>query len=258
VTVLATGCASTVKSAANGAASAAASAASSLASQATGTDSPSSTSPATPTSPDTPTSPATPTSPSVTVTATATPSGTTVTVTATASPSASVTPSASASPAESPARKLLWLWIVLAVVVLGGLIALIVHAGRRRSTAAAGWRSRLIDAYSRGAALHDAMSAAEAPGALAGAGAGARWADIQRRADDLAQVLYAIHESADSEADRERAADTLAALHAARSAMEAERAAGGADAYQAEIVRGRLGAFEASLQALRAGDDGFG
>ena len=244
--VLATGCASTVKSAANSAASAA----SSLASQATGSDSP--------TSPDTPTSPATPTSPSVTVTATATPSGTTVTVTATASPSASVTPSASASPAESTARKLLWLWIVLAVVVLGGLIALIVGAGRRRSTATAGWRSRLIDAYSRGAALHDAMSAAEAPGALAGAGAGARWADIQRRADDLAQVLYAIHESAASEADQARAADTLAALQAARSAMEAERAAGGADAYQAEIVRGRLGAFEASLQALRAGDDGFG
>jgi hypothetical protein len=249
MTVLAAGCASTVKSAANSAASAA----SSLASQATGTDSPSST------------SPATPTSPSVTVTAspsvTPTPSGTTVTVTATASPvspSASVTPSASASPAESTARKLLWLWIVLAVVVLAGLIALIVHAARRRSTAAAGWRSRLIDAYSRGAALHDAMSAAEAPGALTGAGAGARWADIQRRADDLAQVLYAIHESAGSQADQERAADALAALQAVRSAMEAERAAGGADAYQAEIVRGRLGAFEASLQALRAGDDGFG
>ena len=52
-------------------------------------------------------------------------------------------------------------------------------------------------------------------------------------------------------------ADTLASLQAARSAMDAERAPGGAGPWQAEIVRGRLDAFESSLQALRADDQRY-
>ena len=101
------------------------------------------------------------------------------------------------------------------------------------------------------------MSVAETPGAMAAADAGARWADIQRRADDLAQTLYALRESVPDPADQMRIADTLASLQAARSAMDAERAPGGAGPWQAETVRGRLDAFESSLQALRTDDQRY-
>ena len=136
--------------------------------------------------------------------------------------------------------------------MLAGLIAWIVSAGRRRSAKAAGWESRLVDAYSKGSALHDAMAVAEGPGAIAAADAGARWADIQRRADDLTQTLYALRESAPDDGTRARIGNTLTSLHAVRSAMDAERAPGGVSPMQAEVVRGRLSAFEESLRALRA------
>jgi hypothetical protein len=138
--------------------------------------------------------------------------------------------------------------------VLIGLIVWIARARGHRAAAAAGWRSSVIDAYAKGSALHDAMSAAETPGALAAADAGARWSDIQRRGDDLGQALYALREAAPDEANQARLADTLASLQAVRSAMEAERAPTGADPQQAEVVRGRLASFEASLRALRASD----
>jgi hypothetical protein len=134
-----------------------------------------------------------------------------------------------------------------------GLIAWIARSARRRSAATAGWRSRLIDAYAKGSALHDAMSAAEAPGGLAAADAAARWSDIQRRADDLAQTLYALREAVPQDsADRARIENALASLQAVRSAMDAERAPGGASLEQAEVVRSRLSSFELSLRALGA------
>lgn len=96
------------------------------------------------------------------------------------------------------------------------------------------------------------MAVAEGPGAIAAADAGARWADIQRRADDLTQTLYALRESTPDDSTRARIGDTLTSLHAVRSAMDAERAPGGVSPMQAEVVRSRLSAFEASLRALRA------
>jgi hypothetical protein len=140
-------------------------------------------------------------------------------------------------------------------VVLIGVIIWIVGGVSRRSDAAAAWRSTLIDAYPKGAALHDAMRDAEGPGALAAEDAGARWTDIQRRADDLTQTLYAMREAAPSEDDRARVADILAALQAVRSGMDAERAPGGASPRRAEVVRNRLRDFEAALRGLRAPDD---
>ncbi len=132
--------------------------------------------------------------PSVTAAPTAQPpthSGTTV---------APVVPSSlPATPAASSGTSLIWLWVLLGVLVLAWRIALIVRSARRRSAAGAGWRSRLIDAYAKGSALHDAMSVAEAPGGLASADAVARWSDIQRRADDLAQTLYALREAVPQE-----------------------------------------------------------
>jgi hypothetical protein len=142
-------------------------------------------------------------------------------------------------------------------LILIGLIAWIVSASRRRSATTADWRSWIIDAYAKGSALHDAMSVAETPGGMMAADAGARWADIQRRADDLAQTLYGLRDAVPDDGDSARINDTLASLQAVRSAMEAERAPGGAGPQQAEVVRGRLYAFEASLSALRAGDEGY-
>ena len=166
--------------------------------------------------------------------------------------------SASATPGTGTGTKYLWLWILLAVVVVViGLIVWITHASRRRSAAAASSRSRLIDAYAKGSALHDAMSVAEAPGSFAAADAGARWADIQRRADDLTQTLYALRESVPDPDQQGRIADVLASLQAVRSAMDAERAPGGAGPQQAEVVRGRLYSFEMALRALRTSDQEY-
>jgi hypothetical protein len=189
-----------------------------------------------------------PARPSVTAAPTTQP-GHTVTVT-----SAPTAPAAgSAAPAASSGTSLIWLWVLLGVLVLAGLIALIARSARRRSAAAAGWRSRLVDAYAKGSALRDEMSVAEAPGGLAAADAAARWSDIQRRADDLAQTLYALREEVPQHSpDGARIADTLASLQAVRSAMDAERAPGGASLEQADVVRSRLASFESSLRALAA------
>ena len=177
----------------------------------------------------------------------------------TQSPAHSVSTSApstvSGTPSTSSGANLIWLWILLGVLVVAGLIVLIARSGRRRSAAATGWRSRLIDAYAKGSALHDAMSVAEAPGRLAAADAAARWSDIQRRADDLAQTLYALREAVPQDsADHARIENTLASLQAVRSAMDAERVPSGAGLQQAEVVRSRLASFESSLRALGASE----
>ena len=174
--------------------------------------------------------------------------------------SSAPTPTVAAEPSSSPAAGsgsgsgLLWLWILLGVLVLAGVIVGIVRAGSRRSAAAADQRSRVLDAYAKGSALHDAMSVAQTPSALGGYDAGARWADIQRRADDLTQTLYALREAAPDDEARARVADVLASLQAVRSAMDAQRAPGGASAQQSEVARERLAFFEISLRALRDSD----
>jgi hypothetical protein len=235
VVCLATGC------------GAAQSAVSSLASRASATSSHGATTPSS--------DPTTTPSPAVTtVTATATPTvRPSVTVTRpAASPSATVSSSPAASSSE--ATKLLWLWILLGALVVIGVIVLIARSVGHRSAAAASWRSRVIDAYAKGSALNDAMAVAETPGALAAADASARWYDIQRRADDFAQTLYALREAAPNEDERARVENVLGSLQAARSAMDAERAPGGAGPQHAEIVRSRLMSFEASLRTLRGSD----
>ena len=189
-------------------------------------------------------------SPSITATPTSQPSAT----------SSASTPTATAQPSSSPTAGsgsgsgLIWLWVLLGVIILIGVIVGIVRARGRRSAAAGSWRSSVVDAYAKGSALHDAMSVAETPGALGAYDAGARWADIQRRADDLTQTLYALREAAPDDESRARVADVLVSLQTVRSAMDAERAPGGADARQAEVARERLAFFETSLRALRGSD----
>jgi hypothetical protein len=186
-----------------------------------------------------------------------------VTATPTSQPSATIsasTPAATAQPSSSPTAGsgsgsgLIWLWVLLGVIILIAVIVGIVRARGRRSAAAGSWRSSVVDAYAKGSALHDAMSVAETPGALGAYDAGARWSDIQRRADDLTQTLYALREAAPDDESRARVADVLVSLQTVRSAMDAERAPGGADARQAEVARERLAFFEISLRALRGSD----
>jgi len=161
-------------------------------------------------------------------------------------------PSSSPAPGGGSSSALIWLWVVLGAVVLIGVIAFVARSSGRRSAAASVWRSRVIDAYAKGSAVYDAMSVAETPAALAAADAAARWSEIQRRADDLAQTLYALREAAPADDDRARVSDVLHWLQAVRSGMDAERIPGGANVRQAEVVRSRLLSFEAALRALRA------
>ncbi len=109
----------------------------------------------------------------------------------------------------------------------------------------------MIDAYAKGAALHDAMATAETPGALAADNAPLRWSDIQRRADDYSQLLYGMQQTAPGDQERLAIADVLASLQAARSAMDAERAGGPPDASVSGLVRDRLSFFATALGTLR-------
>jgi len=161
-------------------------------------------------------------------------------------------PASSPATAASTATSLLWLWILIGAVLLIVLIVAITRAGRRRSAAAARWRSQVIEAYAKGSALYDAMSVALTPEAMAARDTAARWSDIRRRADDMAEILYRLREAARREEDRARVNDTLAALQAARSAMEAGYAPGGTGLPHAAVVSDRLAAFEAALRALRS------
>jgi hypothetical protein len=187
-----------------------------------------------------------------TTTVTAAPHTTTATAaphTTTATAVVVPTGSATASPTASSGSNLLWLWILLAAAAVIGLTAWIVHARRKHRAGQADWNTRLIDAYAQGAALHDAMAAAATPGAVDDA---ARWSDIQRRADDFGQKLYALQETAPDDDNRLRIADVQASLQAARSALDAERSAPPeARMMSSQVTRDRLSYFMSSLNELR-------
>jgi hypothetical protein len=195
-----------------------------------------------------------PIGPTATVTPTVQPS-----VTATTSapaPSATAThaapaPAVSSSPAAANnAASLLWLWVLIGVIAVVGLITLVVQGARRRAARMRNWQAMVASAFAKGAALHDAVSAAGLPGAYGGENAGGRWADIQRRADDLTQTLYGLREAAPGEEERARVDDVLASLYALRTATQTGSAspAGGPGA---GALPARLRDFEAALQALR-------
>jgi hypothetical protein len=196
---------------------------------------------------------AAPTTAAPTTAAPTTAAPTTAASTPTSTKGAVVGPTAATSPpaASSSGFPWVWFWVALGIVVVAGLVIWAIAAHRRRSRAATDWRSRVIDAYAKGSALHDAMAAAETPGALAAADAGLRWSDIQRRADDYGQLLYAMQQAAPGDQERIQVSDVIASLQAARSAMDAERSAGAADSTLAGIVRDRISFFASSLSSLR-------
>ncbi len=174
--------------------------------------------------------------------------------TASASSTTASASSTAAPAAESSGGLSGWIWLLIAlaaVVLAAAATAWLVGVRRRHSATAADWQTQLIDAYARGSALHDAMAAAETPEALGAPDATARWADIQRRADDFGQLLYTLRESARDDQERILIADVLGSLQSARSAMAAERSAGGGDDSMAGVVRDRLSWFGSALRALR-------
>jgi hypothetical protein len=179
-----------------------------------------------------------------------TPVATTPVATTPAATTAAPSPTSTGSSTSTPA----WLWLILALVVIAGLtFILIARAASKRSAVAGQWQSAVTDLYARGSALHDAMASVEwpsGPGASP-AQAQARWVDIQSRADDLAQTLYRLRETAPDPDSRARVDDVLAALQSVRTAMDAERTSGGG-AEQNEYSRSRLYEFARSLRALRS------
>ena len=203
--------------------------------------------------------PATPTAqPSATPTA-ASPTAAPSTASPTAAPSTaptapSPTPSSSAS---GSGANLIWLWFVLGALVLLGIILLATRSparARRPSAAAASWRPRAVDAYAKGAAFDGAVRAAERQGVFTEA-ASVRWADLQRRADDLTEALYAMRETAPTEHRRVQVENAILSLRAVRDAMDAQRSPGDASSQQGGVLHSRLSALESSLNALRVPDD---
>ena len=203
--------------------------------------------------PGSPTAAPTTVQPSVTATTPATtPPAVTVTpTTATPTPAPTPTPTVSGSPAPAPgAASLLWLWALLAVIVIAGLITLISQAARRRAARNRTWREMAVNAFAKGSALHDAVYVASLPGQYGAGDAAARWADIQRRADDLTQTLYALREAAPTEDERARVDDVLASLQALRSAAQTGDMPSAGGPYSSNLQT-RLQYFQAALQALR-------
>ena len=196
-------------------------------------------SPVTPTTAPPPTTAAPTTAPPTTAAPT-TPAATT------AAPTPSPTSTSSTS-TSTPA----WLWLILALVVIAGItFILIARAASKRSAVSGQWQSAVTDVYARGSALHDAMASVEWPSGPTAGQAQARWVDIQNRADDLAQTLYRMRETAPDEDSRMRVDDVLSSLQSVRSAMDAERTQGGGTERN-EYSRTRLYAFARSLRALR-------
>jgi hypothetical protein len=148
----------------------------------------------------------------------------------------------------------LWLLVVLGAVALAVIVYLAARHGSRRAATAASWRSGVADASAKGWALSDAVGMAQAPAESAPGTASVRWADIQRRADDLAQTLYALRERAPGDLESGRVDDVLAALQGLRSAMNAEAGPSDPSTQDHARIRSRLAAFEAALNALHQPD----
>ncbi len=211
--------------------------------------SPSTGAPATPTAQPSPTpSTASPTAAPSTASPTAAPS--------TASTAPSPTPSSSSTSTSGFGANLFWLWFALGALVLLGIILLATRspARARPSAAAASWRSRAVDAYAKGAAFDGAVRAAERQGVFTEA-ASIRWADLQRRADDLTEALYTMRETAPAEHRRVQVENAILSLRAVRDAMDAQRSPGDASSQQGGVLRSRLSALESSLNALRVPDN---
>ena len=174
----------------------------------------------------------------------------------TASTAPSPTPSSSSTSSSGFDFNLTWLWVALGAVVLLGIILLATRspARARPSGAAANWRPKAVNAYAKGAALDGAVRAAERQGFFTEA-ASIRWADLQRRADDLTEALFAMRETAPTEHRRVQVENAILSLRAVRDELDAQRSPGEAGSQQGGVLHSRLSALESALNALRVPDE---
>lgn len=148
---------------------------------------------------------------------------------------------------------LLWIVIGLGALVVIGIVIWLVTTSSRRADQVAAWQVRRRAAFAEGAALHDAIASATGQlGRLTPAEEAARWAGVERRADDFTLRLYQLRETAPDPAAAAHTDDVLVSLQALRSAVDAERGAGTQAGMTAEVTRTRLSEFRAALHALRA------
>ena len=168
---------------------------------------------------------------------------------AAASPSStSATPSPTGSSGSSGPFSLVWLWIALAVIAAIALIVAISQVGRGRADRRRAWRTRAADAYARGTSLTQSVQGASQASQYRDPSAGARWGDVQRRAEDLTRALQSLREFAPTTYDRARVDDVLNTLAQVQSASQA------ADPAAANRLQARIRDFEDTLQALRNPD----
>jgi hypothetical protein len=216
-------------------------------------DSPSASAPATAT--------ATPAPPSVTP-STIGPSTVFTTITPTPTTPASSSPASS----SGSGANLIWLWVILGAVVL---LLIILFATRSPSRApapipgperssATGWHARAADAYAQGAAFDGAVRAAVREGAFIEP-AGERWYEIRSLADDLAERLYAMRETAPNAERRAQVVHALNTLEAVRYAVDAEPTITVEDEGAAEeaTLHSRLLALESALNRLRVQENRY-
>jgi type IV secretory pathway VirB10-like protein len=164
-------------------------------------------------------------------------------------PTTPQTPEITISPVVLGDSTPVWPWVLAglgALALIGGIVWF-ARSSSRRTDAAAAWRTRRLNAYAEGAALHDAILSARPDDA-------AQWAEIQRRANDFTQRLYQLREAAPDQDGQARAEQVLASLQALRSAIDTERASGPVHGMTAEITRERLNDFRLSLYTLRDPD----
>jgi hypothetical protein len=164
----------------------------------------------------------------------------------------STTPSPSASPAASSGGVPPWIWVVIGLAVLAGILVLAAVA-RRRSRRSEEWRARAIDAYSRGIALHDRLATEllvpqqdrpiVSPEAIA---------EAERMADGVDASMTAVMSEAPQDELRAAAAQVVLALRDLRLAVRGASVAPAEtrDAATAAL-RERLDGFGRSLAALR-------
>jgi hypothetical protein len=162
-----------------------------------------------------------------------------------AAPSSSPTPSPTASSGSSGKFPLVWIWIILAVIAAIALIVAISQVGRGRADRKRAWRTRAADAYARGTSLTQSVQGASQASQYRDPSAGARWGDVQRRAEDLTRALQQLREVAPTTYDRARVDDVLTTLAQVQSASQA------ADPSAAARLQARIRDFEDALQALR-------
>ena len=160
--------------------------------------------------------------------------------------STSPSPSVSGSPTSgSGSFNLVYLWIALAVIAAIVVIAVISSVARGRTARRRAWQTRAADAYSRGSGLFQAVQAATQANQYRDPSAGARWADVQARAEDLTRILQSLRAGAPGEYERARVDDAISGLDAVRGASQA------GDPAAAGRLQARLREFEDAMQALR-------